>query len=447
MANPTFNWSQSEIDQSRSFFGSKPTDQQIYQVASDKGLNTEQLADLYSKSTNVSYDDALKNTNNWLSKNNLALGGTNKSYTPGMLDYANPAKGGVLTSFSNITTNAGNTIPTGAAITDPNSVSGYYNNPQKIDLSGINAPTYENVNPFGFDQVKAGSAKVTSAPSNVSGYNAQQINVSNDMLVENRLNNLLKQDNPLMQKARAEGLQRANASGLLNSSMAAEASQKAVIDSAMAIAQKDADTYVGVARSNQEAANEAARFLATAQNQRDIDNAKMQTEVAIQNVKMQLDAALANQDNARTVLLTNAKNNLDAQLAVYNTQASAATTNAQMENNMKIAQGNAVADIIRGNQAAISDWNKMTSQQQFTAEQNYNNELNGISMYVANQIAAIQNSDAPADQKKIGIQAFNNVGESLVQLANMRYALMPSMVAEFKGIQGKDGENMFVTLD
>ena len=58
--------------------------------------------------------------------------------------------------------------------------------------------------------------------------------------VADHLNGLLAQDNPYMQSAATRGLQYANQRGLMNSSMGAEASQKAAIDAALPIASQDA---------------------------------------------------------------------------------------------------------------------------------------------------------------------------------------------------------------
>lgn len=56
----------------------------------------------------------------------------------------------------------------------------------------------------------------------------------------NKLRDMLREDSPLMQQARTDGLKTANSRGLLNSSMAAGASQDAMIRAATPIAQQDA---------------------------------------------------------------------------------------------------------------------------------------------------------------------------------------------------------------
>ncbi len=75
--------------------------------------------------------------------------------------------------------------------------------------------------------------------------------------VRSQLQQIIADDSPLMQQARARAMQASNARGLLNSSMAATAGESALYDAAMPIAQQDASTY---ARSGEFNANTANTF-------------------------------------------------------------------------------------------------------------------------------------------------------------------------------------------
>ena len=75
--------------------------------------------------------------------------------------------------------------------------------------------------------------------------------------VRSQLQQIIADDSPLMQQARARAMQSSNARGLLNSSMAATAGESALYDAAMPIAQQDASTY---ARSGEFNANTANTF-------------------------------------------------------------------------------------------------------------------------------------------------------------------------------------------
>ncbi len=67
--------------------------------------------------------------------------------------------------------------------------------------------------------------------------------VDANQTVASQIENLIKSDSPLMQRARAKAMQEANARGLSNTSMAGTAGEAAVIDAALPIAQQDASTY------------------------------------------------------------------------------------------------------------------------------------------------------------------------------------------------------------
>lgn len=83
-------------------------------------------------------------------------------------------------------------------------------------------------------------------------------NVSTQSTVQGQLNNILNSNNPLMRSAKAQALDHMNQRGLLNSSLAATAGYKAMIDSALPIAQQDAQAYERQAMANQNFENQAA---------------------------------------------------------------------------------------------------------------------------------------------------------------------------------------------
>jgi hypothetical protein len=70
-------------------------------------------------------------------------------------------------------------------------------------------------------------------------------------LMSTQVNNVIAQDSPLMQQAAAKASQAANQRGLLNTSMAMQAGQAAVMDRAMPIAQYDAGANTNVFATNQ----------------------------------------------------------------------------------------------------------------------------------------------------------------------------------------------------
>lgn len=102
---------------------------------------------------------------------------------------------------------------------------------------------------------------VEGAPAfNLSGFSGPSMwGVAPNQTVASQLETLLAKDSPLMQRARTRALQTANARGLANSSMAAEAGEAAAIDSMLPVAQADAGTFARAGEFNAGARNTFAR--------------------------------------------------------------------------------------------------------------------------------------------------------------------------------------------
>lgn len=90
--------------------------------------------------------------------------------------------------------------------------------------------------------------------------------------VEGRIGGLLSQDNELMQRAAQRGLDTANARGLLNSGMAVQSAQTAVMDQALPIAQSDAASFNTIQANNMSAQNRNFEFNAAQQQLADSAN-------------------------------------------------------------------------------------------------------------------------------------------------------------------------------
>ena len=153
--------------------------------------------------------------------------------------------------------------------------------------------------------------------------------------VQYQLDQILDPNSVLMQRARTEGLQYANQRGLLNSSIAAQAAQQAMIDAAIPIAQQDARTYAEAAGQITDIEGRAAlqdaqlgtnvsmfnvgednvtnRFNAESKNRAGEFNANA-ANVAIQNF-LQREAARDLQDDAQ--LFTAEQNEADRNLRNY----------------------------------------------------------------------------------------------------------------------------------
>lgn len=104
--------------------------------------------------------------------------------------------------------------------------------------------------------------------------------------VQGRIGSITSAGSPLMTAARTRAKQAGARAGLLNSSLAGQAGEKAVLDTAMPIATADAQLYQSQALANQQAMNNAA--LATASNRMNVGLAKFNMD---ENIR-QFDANL-----------------------------------------------------------------------------------------------------------------------------------------------------------
>lgn len=142
-----------------------------------------------------------------------------------------------------------------------------------------------------------------TTPMATANADAATRTVGNDELMSNQVNKLIAQDSPLMQQAAGNAAKAANSRGLLNSSMAVQAGQAAVMDRAMPIAQYDAGVNTNVANNNQanqqqtnvfNAGNEQStnQFNASEANKVNIINASESNKILAQmmdkNTRLQL---------------------------------------------------------------------------------------------------------------------------------------------------------------
>lgn len=153
--------------------------------------------------------------------------------------------------------------------------------------------------------------------------------------VSGQVDNLIKQDNPIMQRARAGAMQTANSRGLINSTMAAQAGEAAVLDAATPIATADANTYTTAARDNQAAGNTAVQAGADAANRSALQSSVNANEVSMQQLKGTQATGLANiEANYRQLIQANdsaSRMFVNAQSLIASLQADPNTTTEQKQ--------------------------------------------------------------------------------------------------------------------
>jgi hypothetical protein len=119
-------------------------------------------------------------------------------------------------------------------------------------------------------------------------------NVDAPQTVQGQLQGILQRGSPLMERARTQALQGANERGILNSTMAGEAGQAALIDRALEIARPDAATNAAAGQFNAGAANDMSRFNAGSANDTSRFNAGQANQMASDNANRNLDWAKTN---------------------------------------------------------------------------------------------------------------------------------------------------------
>ena len=108
--------------------------------------------------------------------------------------------------------------------------------------------------------------------------------------VQGQLNGILSSNSPLMKRAETFGKQQANRRGLLNSSMAAGASQGAMIEAALPIAQQDASQQFQKGQMAQQQKNTLEQMARG--NQYDVGLANLQQKNTLEQMKRDRDYSL-----------------------------------------------------------------------------------------------------------------------------------------------------------
>lgn len=160
------------------------------------------------------------------------------------------------------------------------------------DLLGAATSAIASPEATGYNAATAGATGFNAATGNLNTWDINP-EATNDQsqTVAKQLTGLISSNSPLLQKARADSLAQMNQRGLANSSMALGEGEKAVIASALPIAQQDANTFAQQAQFNATQGNamnqfnagqlnNAAQFTAGAQNTAALTNASSQNQAA-----------------------------------------------------------------------------------------------------------------------------------------------------------------------
>ena len=212
--------------------------------------------------------------------------------------------------------------------------------------------------------------------------------------VNDQVNKTISQDGLLMRMAKAKGEQYAAGRGLSNSSIGAEASQRAIVDAALPIASQ---------------------------------NAGQAQQTALTNLQFQNQTALNNQQNQATTAR-------DATLFGYD-QKNKAT---DFSNSLKTMSEQQKYDLQKLNAQTQASKDLAAQQQQYTLTNTakqvaantqgmYLEAINGLTSTFGDQVAAIQASAMKAEDKKTAINSLINSQNAMLKFYQSTYQNMSTI--------------------
>lgn len=251
--------------------------------------------------------------------------------------------------------------------------------------------------------------------------------VDDSQLVESRMNDMLSKGSAYRDQAETTAMQQSNKRGLLNSSMAATAGYSAAIQSALPIAQQDAQTMAtagqynttqantmsqfnagqdqGMTLANMDAENAARQYGAESSNRGILTQAELTQQTNMANMDAQNAASQFNTQQTNTGIIRNSE--LDQENAQFNAQQQ----NAISEANAARAFDASTSQL----QANVETFKAVTDQQTQIAMSEIEAEYNQLmqasasaadlySQMMTNITNISTNKDMDADAKTIAIQ-------------------------------------------
>ncbi|EJE50108.1 hypothetical protein PMI14_05313 [Acidovorax sp. CF316] len=264
---------------------------------------------------------------------------------------------------------------------------------------GLEKPYHD----YTYDAQK-GWTKGTKKPP-TTGINLSQLqgatrwDVAPNETVRSQLQQIIADDSPLMQQARARALQTANTRGLLNSSMALTAADSAMYDAAMPIAQQDASTYARAGEFNANTANTFAR-----------DNNQFVRDAYMADFNVQANEWAAQQQFDREYKMLDRQQQLTLERDAVQNGYQSARDQFAAQNQMAIAQLEAASraasvqpdtSVLRTQMQIDADAKKTNQQTALDGR----NTLTNLRNDGTDKIFRIQTSDMSPEQKKEAIDS------------------------------------------
>lgn len=223
----------------------------------------------------------------------------------------------------------------------------------------------------------------TTSSEEITSYTPEKMTLNPDEdTVEGRINRIIAANSPLMTLARTNAAQTANARGLRNSAMAASAGERAVIETALPIAQQDAQHYFTARQTNNQSANRALEFGAAGAQQLGLQRDRAAAESRLMQEKADIDERLLKADAAERGSLMERQARIDEQLRAADHGRNLEQVRLQSE--LDVAGRAYLADI-EGRYASLR-----------TASSNASGVMAASSQAIADVLA----SDIPVEQKQ-----------------------------------------------
>lgn len=233
--------------------------------------------------------------------------------------------------------------------------------------------------------------------------------VSGDMLASRQLERLLTSDSPYVQRARTSAAEYAASRGLLNSTMGAQAGEAAAIDSALPVAQADAQSYLEAGRVTANAENS----FASDANQFGRQGALTALSAGFQAQRDQL--GYANERDLATLRETSADERQKREI-------DAAAARADEQRGWQSGEGalDRAAEVSRVQQARDSE-----------LQASYRNAMTRVMDSYNATMLTIQASDMDADVKAAQIAQARGALDSSTQWLSTLYSNSPGWVSEW----------------
>lgn len=270
-----------------------------------------------------------------------------------------------------------------------------------------------------------------SNPPKTQQATAQQWTPDKQATVAGQFTDLTAKGSPLMDMAETGALQRANARGLLNSSIAVGEGQKAAFGAALPIAQQDAQTFARAGEFNAGQANQVSQFNAGQANQATGQQAQAGTQGFLNSQRITADQqAQERQFGQQTAMQTRdieaaaqrQREQLDQQTALQRSANEFTLTRDAQQFQNELVQINAQADA----QIKVYDaqnGTKLYDSYREASQQTYDAYISAVQQ--------IQTSDMDPEVKAAQIANLQTMFATRQEFINTMYVEMPKWTDEW----------------